>query len=321
MAKQSKTAVRTFRARRSKSAVVPPPWWTSASAWRDEIPTEPAGCQFHPTVAKCKTWHLLGRVHQSSRDHALGEPGGELGRDNGIGEERTRAAPVGILLVEHHGFLSAQGQHGLADFGQAWLGVARKSRLEFGVAKCGAAASGQAESHGEDHKVATLVLEQAGAVAKFAVFRGEIPHFKCVAFENANASDRLGDFLPVGADVLHRRCADRAGNAGQALDARGVSKYRFGHQAVPGLASLHLDAHLAADLCPAQAARAHVQDEPRKPLVGNHQIRPAAENEGGQVARFRPAQGSGQVRGVRDLGEELRRSTQTQGGQGRERYG
>ena len=46
------------------------------------------------------------------------------------------------------------------------------------------------------------------------------PHIlPCRTIPQPNASEHVGDFHPVGTNVLHGRGARRAGNAGEAFDA------------------------------------------------------------------------------------------------------
>jgi hypothetical protein len=71
---------------------------------------------------------------------------------------------------------------------------------------------------------------------------------------------------------------------GQTLDAGRTARDRVGDDVVPGLPGCHFDQQLAVLLAPLPAARAHAQDQAGKALVGNHQVRAAAEDEVGILA-------------------------------------
>ncbi len=56
---------------------------------------------------------------------------------------------------------------------------------------------------------------------------------------------RLGDFLPVGTDVLYGRAADTAGNAAQAFDASAMRHHRVGDELIPGFAGAGVEENFA----------------------------------------------------------------------------
>ena len=78
-------------------------------------------------------------------------------------------------------------------------------------------------------------LKRECAVAEAAVGVGEGAHARERAVPDPHRGDRLGDLLAVGADVLDRGRADRAGDAGQRLDADPAALDGAGDQVVPGL--------------------------------------------------------------------------------------
>ena len=73
----------------------------------------------------------------------------------------------------------------------------------------------------EDEPAARVALERARAVAERRSPRARASQTSPVAaIEHADGDDRLGDLLPVGADVLDRRGAHRPGDAGQSTRRR-----------------------------------------------------------------------------------------------------
>ena len=87
--------------------------------------------------------------------------------------------------------------------------------------------------HGEHDALAGRALERARAVAEPALRGRQLRHLAGAAVEHAHRGDRLGDLLAVGADVLDRRGADRARDAGQALDADQAVGDGAGHERRP----------------------------------------------------------------------------------------
>ncbi len=71
MRKRCNTPPRMSRARATNSAVVPPPWWTRASAWASEIPTDPRRKPFANPA--CSINHAAGTLERPS-------PIGNVGR-------------------------------------------------------------------------------------------------------------------------------------------------------------------------------------------------------------------------------------------------
>src|ERR1035438_5255990 len=84
-----------------------------------------------------------------------------------------------------------------------------------------------------DVTVAVRSIEDAGAVSKTALCIREGPNFESLQVENSYLANGLGDLLAIGADILHRRAAHRAGNTAQALQPGAVGIYGLRHQRVP----------------------------------------------------------------------------------------
>ena len=116
---------------------------------------------------------------------------------------------------------------------------------------------------------------------------GERAHGAVGAVEHAHGADRLGHLLAVGADVLDRRGADRARDAGQALDAGQAAGHAVGHERVPRLAGGDLERWRPSRATPRVAMRTTV---PGEALVGDDDVRAAGEHEqrlAGPVGRGR----------------------------------
>ena len=82
------------------------------------------------------------------------------------------------------------------------------------------------EGHLEDDEPPGLPLEPAVAVGEAALGRGQRALVLLGAVVHADGGDRLGDLLAVGADVLHRRRARRAGDAATAPPCRPAGRRR-----------------------------------------------------------------------------------------------
>jgi hypothetical protein len=105
--------------------------------------------------------------------------------------------------------------------------------------------------------------------------------------------EALGDFQPVGADVLDRRGADGAGDQRQVFQAGPALRQRPLHEVVPVLAGAGAHVPGVGVLADQRAAgNGHVQHQAVE-VAGEHQVAAAAETKRrGRLARStaRPAQ-------------------------------
>src|SRR5262249_13769400 len=115
-------------------------------------------------------------------------------------------------------------------------------------------------------------VENALSIAETASLGAQLPHLEIPLIEHLNFSDGVRDFLPIGADILHRSSADAAGNAAQAFDAGAVAGYRARYESVPFLARTYSKQHgIFVDLL-FDACNRHPQDKARKSRIGNNQV-------------------------------------------------
>ena len=190
--------------------------------------------------------------------------------------------------VEHHALAAAQAEHRLAHLGQrrALADLDAEGAGELGVARPGRrACPGQLEGHVEHDVAAGVGLEAGVAVAEPAVGVGEGADAAQLAVPDPHGRDGLGDLLAVGADVLDRGGADRAGDAGQGLDADPAPGDGGGDDVVPVLARGDGHQHAAARgvvlavAGVAHAARRDLDDDPGEALVGDHHVGAAAQHQ------------------------------------------
>ena len=66
-------------------------------------------------------------------------------------------------------------------------------------------------------------IEDAGAVGETAIRIGQSLDLQGLRIEDAHLLNCLGDFLAVGANILHRRSAHGSGNATQTFHTRTTS--------------------------------------------------------------------------------------------------
>jgi hypothetical protein len=100
------------------------------------------------------------------------------------------------------------------------------------------------------------------------------------AVVEVDVDQQFGDLHAVRADVLHRCRTGAAGNAGQALEAAEPVGHRRGHDLVPVLARLDGEQH--GPVVPALHGASGAGDPhhgARPPLVRDHDVRAAAEQE------------------------------------------
>ena len=82
----------------------------------------------------------------------------------------------------------------------------------------------QAESHVRDHptsvEVPALLFEDAVAVGKATGCAIDVQRLAALHVAGFERQEAIGDFQPVGTDVLDRCCADRAGDQCQIFESR-----------------------------------------------------------------------------------------------------
>ena len=131
----------------------------------------------------------------------------------------TESGSAGSMTMP---FPRRSAEHGAAHVGERGrlpLGDPERAG-ELGVADRGRVIGLRERVGDREHDPAAgRALEHARAVREAAVGGGELLDRAGVAVIDAHGDDRVRDLLPVGADVLDRGGADRAGDAGQALDA------------------------------------------------------------------------------------------------------
>ena len=197
------------------------------SATRPDVLTLPSGCGKRGTRTSSPS---RSRARSSSSANASASSTGLVKNEPA---ETESGSPGSITMP----LRAAQREHRPAHVGQRRalpLGDAERAR-QLGVAdRLGVRSPARSRKrHGEHDPAAGRALERARAVGEAALGgRGSrAPRRRAVV--RAHGDDRLGDLLPVGADVLDRRRADRARDARQALDARRVPPRRSARRAGP----------------------------------------------------------------------------------------
>lgn len=239
-------------------------------------------------------------------------------------EERARALAIGVSGNDEHTLERTDVAHGLAGLSEVRRGFAAlEVTLEVGVGEARAALGSKRVGGAENDETPALAgVEYAGAVAELAGFSTEFAHLIILQVENLNRSDRVGDFLSVGADVLHRRATHAARNAAEALDAGAVCAHGVRDKLVPRFAGADLEKNFAGFIVVVASVDTLNRDfeyQTGPTSVRNDEITAAAENEKKQVARA--CQGNGFLHLTDTLGfdEILRRASDFDGGEGRER--
>ena len=196
------------------------------------MPTRPRGVALREAGA-------LDQPRGAELGHAVG--GGELGGTTSPGSRAASAASVAastIGFVKNEPALRDSGSSGSTTMPlprRSSITVSRTSAerralalrdaeraRELGVAERRADSSPRASSNCDLEMIQrALALEHARAIREPALRAARTSTSSpVVAIVRAHARDRVGDLLAVRADVLHRRRADEARDARQALDAR-----------------------------------------------------------------------------------------------------
>jgi hypothetical protein len=166
---------------------------------------------------------------------------------------------------------------------------------------------------------ALAALERAVAVTEAAAGGVEGDGGAGDAVDGAHLDDGLGDLLAVGADVLDRRRADVAGDAGEALEAGPALGDGAGDEVVPQLAGSGMHEDAVAGGFGGDAAQADAEDERVEAAVGDEEVRAAAEHEQGGAAGVSEGERVEDVGLGRGLGEPARGAADAEGGERRER--
>src|SRR5579862_6229870 len=159
--------------------------------------------------------------------------------------------------------------------------------LQIGICEVWGAAGCERIGDAEDDEASALSrVEDAGAVGESAGFGAEFADLGVVKVEDFDGLDRVGDFLPIRADVLHRRAANAAGNAAQAFDAGASGSDCLGDNPVPGFAGAGIEQDFSFVLAGAlfDADDGYFQDDSRPSGVGDDEIAAATENKEGKIA-------------------------------------
>src|SRR5690625_1275440 len=247
------------------------------------------------------------------------QPRGIIGGQDRVGEERTGAPRVVVVLVEDHAFAAPQSQHGLAYVARLRtlaLRYAEPAR-QFGVPHWRLQlAALEPELHREHHVPAGFGLEPAGAVREAAVARGECANPALGTVIRADVRDRLRDLLPVRADLLRRVRSHESRDARARLGADPLLVHGAVDDRTPFLT--RGDGHGGATRRiggDADATRTHQHDGAGESVVGGDDVAPATEYEHGLTAGVGFSDGCDDLVLARDLDEPARRTTQTQRGQ------
>src|SRR5262249_40719298 len=244
-----------------------------------------------------------------------------FGNNDGVFEERSRAAAIGIIGRDQHRFARADCPHRFARQPERrFCRNIREEALEIGIANRRFSARFQRISDGRyDVTVTGRGVENAGAVAELALGVAQFGKPSGEAIKDANRNDRLAHLLPVSADVLNRRAADAARNPAQTFDTCKTALDALSNNLVPILAGLGRNDDLIAFAAPRHAFERHVNDQTGEAFVGDQGVTPAAENEQRKALLFGERKRLEHLIFDARFGEKARGAADPQRGQRRER--
>jgi hypothetical protein len=126
----------------------------------------------------------------------------------------------------------------------------------------------------------TALLDRGGAVAEGQIRRGQVGDVAVEVVQEVNVGERVGQLLPVRANVLNGRRAAGPGDAAEPLDTRPPVGDGVGHQPVPRLPRLHPQAHgTLGGVEPLDASGQHADDGAVETLIGDDDVRAAAKQQ------------------------------------------
>src|SRR5262245_40742443 len=283
---------------------------------------QPGGGDFHPAVAGREIRNRFGGADQVLPPGDIFDGSERVGRDDGIFEKRSRASAIGIPGRDQHRLSRANLAHGLTRHPERRPGRnIREKTFEIGIADRRLSVRSQRVSdHRYDVSVASLGVEDAGAITETALLVAQFGEPSGETVKDANGSDRLAHLLPVSADILNGRAADTARNPAQTFDARQIALDTLANKLVPILAGHGNNDDPVAFVAPSHAFERHMNDQPRKTFVGDQRVAPAAENEERKAALFSERKRREQFIFLTRFGEKARRAADPQRCQRRERY-
>src|SRR5674476_181153 len=284
---------------------------------------QPCSTGLDETVRSVKPWHddLPVGGAQPGLGATLQLGIGAGGHDR-VGEERAAAPRVVVRGVEDHPPLTALVQHGrtcnLKRHALPHLDVERARQICIGDGR-GQRCQPELEHHVEDD-IAGLRLEERVAIGEPAVGIVEGVDRLLATVPDPNLRDGLGDLLAVGADVLDRGCACAARDAGERLDAGPPLGDSPDDHVVPDLTSSNADRRDAMRIggLDGDPSRRDADHGTSEAIVGDDQVRAAADDQQRLVGVVNRANCVNQLVGGLDRDQALCRATYSHGGQARQ---
>src|SRR5262245_55000807 len=270
---------------------------------------QPGGGDFHPAVAGREIRDRFGRADQVLPPGDFLDCSERVGCDDGIFEERSRAAAIGIAWRDQRRLSRANLAHGLTRHPERRTGRhIREKTFEIGIADRRLSVRSQRVSdRRHDVSAASLGVEDAGAVAEPALLVAQFGEPSGETVKYANGSDRLAHLLPVCADILNGRSADGARDPAQTFDARQIALNALAYKLVRILAGPGGADDPVAFVAPGNSFERHMNDQPWKTFVGDQRVAPAAENEERKAALFSERKRREQFSFLARFGEKARR--------------
>src|ERR1700677_3490417 len=161
--------------------------------------------------------------------------------------------------------------------------------LQIGVIHGGGATALQAVVHAQNNVASALgAVEDAGTITESAGRVGQ--NYDAVFFlvrrfevEGAHGFDGIGDFLPVGADVLYGGGTDAAGDSAEAFDSGAILGDGVSDEVIPVDACAYAEKHGVAcgllQLWSCDAAEGNFEDEAGPSGIGDDEVAAAAEDK------------------------------------------
>ena len=123
--------------------------------------------------------------------------------------------------------------------------VPAKCRFKSAYSNVGRAAGSKRIGHAQNDEPSALAgVEDARTIGEAAGLATQFANLIIFEIEDLDRLDRLGNLLPIGADVLHRRAAHAARDPAQALDAGAVGQDGVRDEAIPGFACADIEQNL-----------------------------------------------------------------------------
>jgi hypothetical protein len=286
------------------STAVASPRFTIAKACLREMPTRPLPYPLPNPECSTSQFPMLGRCNHRILEEGPGTSRIFIPGRNQHPLERADSANRFSCVRQSRGLLPS-----------------RKMFFQVGVLDARCALGRQPIVHPYNHVPSALSgVENARAVTESAGLGAQVMELSISHIEGEYRIHTLGDLLPVGPHILHRRAAHAAGNAAEALDPGTIARHRPRHESVPWFSRSHFESRLPILTALFNPAHRHLEREAWPAGIRDHQIAASSQHKEGKSTAPRECDARLHLGDGRRLQKKSRRTADLEGCQRRQSH-